>query len=334
MREIPGDSTVSRESARFEFADFAHPGTNHEHPAVRTGTGNARPPSVLLLFMTPLGSRRDPLNELIARLHWTVTAMQSAELPGGEHSHFSGDSVMFHHLARGTAKVTRNGDVAVIAAGDFLLLPRGGAHVIAALDDAELFSGAMVLDSSAGAVIAHHLPDLLVACGFVLREPLVSTLLSGMREEQTAGRPGSATVVTGLANVVAAAAIRVWIENGCGANSSNWLVSLRDPHIALALEAIHSDPSSPWTVATLARVAQSSRSIFAERFRQTVGDPPLKYLARVRMERAMELLGRDGLSVSQTAASLGYGSDVAFSRAFRRFAGASPTAWREATAVR
>ncbi|MCS5732370.1 AraC family transcriptional regulator [Herbiconiux daphne] len=292
--------------------------------------GNDPAPPALLFLMTPLGTRRDPLSELIARLHFTVTGMQSADLPQGSRASFDGGTVMFHHLGRGRATVSRDGEVATIAAGDFLLLPRGGAHTVTALDDAELFSGAMVLDSSADSAIERQLPHLLVACCFVLREPLVAALLDGMRDEQSAGRPGSAMVVTGLANVVAAAAIRTWIEQGCAANSSNWLISLRDPHIALALEAMHSAPSEPWTVAGLARVAQSSRSIFAERFRETVGDPPLKYLARLRMERAKELLGRDGLSVSQTAATLGYGSDVAFSRAFRRFAGASPTAWRDA----
>jgi AraC-like DNA-binding protein len=283
--------------------------------------------------MTPLRADLDPLSELIGRLHWTVTGMETAELPRGDHAHFSGESVMFHHLSRGAATVTRDGEVAAIKAGDFLLLPRGGAHIIEASESAELFSGAMVLDSSSVSAIERRLPDLLVACCFVLREPLVAALLTGMREEQTAGRPGSASVVTGLANIVAAAAIRTWIEFGRDADSSNWLISLRDPQIALALDAIHADPSTPWTVAALARVARSSRSIFAERFRETVGDPPLKYLARVRMERAKQLLARDGLSVSQTAACLGYGSDVAFSRAFRRFAGASPTEWRESALV-
>ncbi|MCS5718105.1 AraC family transcriptional regulator [Herbiconiux sp. CPCC 205763] len=278
--------------------------------------------------MTSVATSGDPLSDLIARLRWTVTGFETSRLASGSRTSFAGDTVTFHHVAAGSVRIDRRGESATVRAGDFLLLPRGGTHTLTVTDDAEVSSGTMLLDSSAAPAIGLCLPELLVACGFVLREPLVASLLAGMRAEQSRARPGSASVVTALANVVAASAIRTWIESGCGSNTSNWLISLRDPQIALALEAIHSDPSSPWTVASLARVAQSSRSIFSERFHATVGDPPLKYLARVRMARAMELLGREGLSVSQTAAMLGYGSDVAFSRAFRRFAGASPSEWR------
>jgi AraC-like DNA-binding protein len=279
-------------------------------------------------------SAGDPLNELIGRMHWTVTSFDRVVLASGERRRFEGSDPTFHYIQHGTATIVVGPDEHTVTTSDFVLLPRGGAHELRATDDVRLFSGEMPLESAVGSPMDRHLPGLLVACGLSVREPIVASLLLAMEVEHAAGRVGAASLVSRLANVVATAAIRTWVEKGCGEGTNDWLVSLRDPNISLALEAIHGDPGSPWTVASLARVARSSRSIFSERFHATVGDPPLRYLSRVRMERAMQLMSRDGLSVAQTAATLGYGSDVAFSRAFRRFVGESPSAWRLAQAAR
>jgi transcriptional regulator GlxA family with amidase domain len=133
-----------------------------------------------------------------------------------------------------------------------------------------------------------------------------------------------------IATIIASAAVRSWVENGCAPDQ--WLVSVRDPHIARAVAAMREAPGEQWTVERLARVASASRTVFAERFRELVGDSPNRYLTAVRMEHAARLL-RDGrLSVADVAARLGYSSDVAFSRAFRRHTGESPAMWRRATA--
>jgi AraC-like DNA-binding protein len=269
----------------------------------------------------------DPLDALISRLRWEVTGFERRSIGEAERLGFDGHQATFHYISTGSLSIETRGTSMPVTEGDFALLPRGGSHSLTATGVSEVYSGTMALEHSTGSALDRHLPELMLACGFLLREPLVAGLLEGMRAEQDAARPGSASVVTSLANVVATAAIRSWIEKDRGEGANEWLVSLRDPYIARALEAIHADPASPWTVASLARVASSSRSIFSERFRETVGEPPARYVSRVRMERAMGMLER-GLSVTQTASNLGYTSDIAFSRAFRRFAGAAPSSWR------
>ncbi|WP_368497373.1 AraC family transcriptional regulator [Herbiconiux sp. A18JL235] len=277
--------------------------------------------------MTTLGTPDDALGELLARLRWTATSTDESRLGRGDRVAHDGDSVTLHQVLAGSVRVDRDGRAVEIAAGDLLLLTRGGAHTVTACDDAALFTVELRLDDGASAIAA-ALPEMLVTCCFLVREPLIAQLLELMREERGAGRPGAAAMTTALANVVAAAAIRAWIESGC-ADPSSWLVTLRDPHIARAVEAMHAEPGRHWSVEGLARLARSSRSSFSERFRATVGEPPLRYLARIRMDRAKELLGRERWSVGQTASVLGYCSEVAFSRAFRRHAGDSPSAWRQ-----
>lgn len=272
----------------------------------------------------------DPLSALIDRLSWRVTALDRHRLAPGQRMRASGETTTFHYIAEGSVVASRGEVTRPSVAGDVLLLLRGGEHELRAETESRVLSGTMVLDSVAGSPLDRHLPELLVACGLILRDPLMVMMLEGMERESSARRLGSSSLVSRLANVVAASAIRGWIENGCGDEAADWLIALRDPDVALALEAIHADPGSAWTVASLARVARSSRSLFSERFRTTVGEPPLRYLSRVRMERAMELLDR-GASVGQAATSLGYGSDVAFSRAFRRHVGSSPSQWRRSS---
>ena len=158
--------------------------------------------------------------------------------------------------------------------------------------------------------------------------PLIETL--GLEFGGT--RTGNLVMASRIATIIAAAAVRSWVENGCAPDQ--WLVSVRDPHIARAVAAMRDAPGEPWTVETLARVARASRTVFAERFRELVGDSPSRYLATVRMEQAIELLRDTDASIGEVAHRLGYGSDVAFSRAFRRHTGVNPAAWRRGSGVR
>jgi AraC-like DNA-binding protein len=108
---------------------------------------------------------------------------------------------------------------------------------------------------------------------------------------------------------------------------TGWLAGLRDPIVGRALAAIHGDARDAWTVERLAREAGSSRSVFAERFAEMTGQPPMQYLALWRMQLAARQLV-DGEPVAAVADAVGYESEAAFSRAFKKIVGQSPAAWR------
>ena len=109
------------------------------------------------------------------------------------------------------------------------------------------------------------------------------------------------------------------------AEDPGWLGGLRDPHIAPVLGAVHADPGHPWTVDELAGLARLSRSTFSARFSARVGQPAGRYVTAIRMQRARTLLRDERVTVAAVATRLGYGSEAAFSTAFKRVTGLSPS---------
>ncbi|WP_440710207.1 helix-turn-helix domain-containing protein [Herbiconiux sp. YIM B11900] len=280
--------------------------------------------------MTVVRTEPDAVGALLARLRFRADSPALERLAPGERRRRSEGAVL-HHVVSGSASVSGTGACAIVRAGDVFLLPLGGPHSLTAIEEAELLTIALRVDGAApAAVLEGGLPELMMSCALAERSAVVAGLIGGIREELAAGRDESASLADGLATLVVTATLRGWAESGCDRDSgaSGWQLALRDPHIARALEAIQNEPGTKWSVAALARVANSSRSVFAEQFRLAVGVPPLAYLARVRMERAKQLLTEGGFSVGQAANALGYCSDEAFSRAFRRVSGETPTAWR------
>jgi AraC-like DNA-binding protein len=110
--------------------------------------------------------------------------------------------------------------------------------------------------------------------------------------------------------------------------SIGWLSGLRDRHVGMALRLMHSRPAEPWTLDALAREVGLSRSAFAERFAELMGVPPMQYLGNWRLQLAARLLERQGTSIAQAAAEVGYESEAAFNRAFKRQVGVPPGSWR------
>jgi AraC-like DNA-binding protein len=109
---------------------------------------------------------------------------------------------------------------------------------------------------------------------------------------------------------------------------TGWLAGLHDPFIGKALSLIHRSPARNWTIEELARDVGLSRSVLAERFADLVGLPPMHYLAKWRMQIASELLTGGSTNIATVAAETGYGSEAAFSRAFKKMVGVRPSAWR------
>jgi AraC-like DNA-binding protein len=122
--------------------------------------------------------------------------------------------------------------------------------------------------------------------------------------------------------------------NEQGEGRTGWLAGVNDRIVGAALKAMHGRPAHAWTLEELAREAGSSRSVLAERFQQLVGSSPMQYLGQWRMLLATHLLCRSNAPLAHIAEEVGYQTDTAFSRAFRREFGAPPAAWRRSQAAR
>lgn len=145
--------------------------------------------------------------------------------------------------------------------------------------------------------------------------------------ESTQPRPGGGCVLSRLSELMFVDVIRQYIET-LPAGRADWLAGLRDPHVGRAITALHQSPARDWTLETLAREVGLSRSALAERFTQFVAQPPMQYLANWRMQLAANHLLTSLDSVAAIAERVGYESEAAFSRAFKKAVGTPPSQWR------
>lgn len=147
--------------------------------------------------------------------------------------------------------------------------------------------------------------------------------------ESKARRSGSECALSRLSELLFLEAIRAHVE-ALPADQRDWLGALRDPHVSKALAALHDRPAEAWSLDDLAREAGLSRSLLAERFAYFVGVPPIQYLTQWRMQLAAERLRTTNASLAEIATAVGYGSESAFSRAFKRQVGVAPAMFRQA----
>jgi AraC-like DNA-binding protein len=172
------------------------------------------------------------------------------------------------------------------------------------------------------------LPELLH-----VRRPLtagvdrLSTLVEFAVAESRDKRAGSRSVLLRISELVFVEVVRRYLTTQTG-GGSGWLGGLRDPVVARALACMHAEPAHPWTVEELAREAAASRSVLTERFTHFVGHPPMLYLMRWRMQLAACRLSDRSAKVSAVARDVGYESEAAFSRAFKKLTGVGPASWR------
>jgi AraC-like DNA-binding protein len=146
--------------------------------------------------------------------------------------------------------------------------------------------------------------------------------------ESGSARAGRDNILARMSELMFVEAIRRHIETLPTAQTG-WLAGLRDPVVGQALAALHGEPAAAWTVESLARAVGVSRSVLAERFAEMVALPPMQYLALWRMQRASRLL-LEGEPVAEVARAVGYESEAAFSRAFKKLVGEAPATWRRA----
>jgi AraC family transcriptional regulator, alkane utilization regulator len=146
--------------------------------------------------------------------------------------------------------------------------------------------------------------------------------------EAHAAGPGNRAVVARLAETLFVEVVR-WQFRYAAQDHGGWLAGLQDPQIGRVISLLHALPARPWTVDELANEAAMSRAALAKRFVELVGEPPMQYLAAWRMHVARHLLRESTLGIGEIAERVGYDSDAAFNRAFRRLVGAPPGTWRQ-----
>jgi AraC-like DNA-binding protein len=305
----------------------------------------------------------DPLGEALHSLRMTGTFYCRSELtaPWALEIPLVEELLLFHVVISGSCWLEREGDAPLrLEAGDLALLPHGGGHRLShepgtfarrfdELIHEQVSERYLILRHGGGGAAtsvvcgavrfdhpaAHHLVELLPrlihieasSSPHLAMTDWMHSTLRLMAAEATELRPGGETVITRLADILVIQAIRAWIERDPAAQAG-WLGALQDAHIGRAIALIHRDPSRPWTVASLAREVGMSRSGFAARFTELVGEPAMQYVTRWRMHVALTWLRADNAALSDLAGRLGYRSEAAFSRAFKRFTGISPGAAR------
>ncbi|GAB3633113.1 hypothetical protein GCM10027421_24660 [Microbacterium shaanxiense] len=213
----------------------------------------------------------------------------------------------------------------VLAAGGALLTLGDRSVILDAPDGATLVVGEVQLSDPTA---LHMVPGFVVVSDFAALEPAAAALASQLGLDPYApadARSGDPVICRMMVTTVLLSVLRAWAENGCAPES--WAARSRDPYLERVIAAIHQAPGRDWTVESLAGIGAMSRSVFAERFRAVVGRSPANYVTEVRMDTAKSMLA-EGRTVAETARTLGYSSDEGFSRAFRRHAGMTPSAWQ------
>jgi AraC-like DNA-binding protein len=189
-----------------------------------------------------------------------------------------------------------------------------------------LICGAVRFDHPAARNLVEILPPIMhLEAASAPQFDWMQSTLRLMAVEAHELRPGSEAVITRLGDILVIQAIRSWLETDPAAQTG-WLGALQDEQIGRAIALIHRDPARDWTVASLAGELAMSRSAFAARFTELVDEPAMQYVTRWRMQVAVSALRNDGATVGELASRLGYRSEAAFARAFKRVIGVPPGA--------
>ena len=210
-----------------------------------------------------------------------------------------------------------------------LLSETPGANLDANKAAPYIAGGHFALTGGHAEMILHSLPPIV----HIRRESDKAAMrwsIERMREELRSAQPGSSLIAQQLAYMMLVQALRLHLADAATA-TPGWLFALSDKQMSLAIITIHNDPGHPWTLQSLAERVGMSRSVFALRFRKIVGATPMEYLTRWRMLLGADRLKTSSESLSVIAASLGYESESAFGKAFRRVMGSAPRQYARST---
>jgi AraC-like DNA-binding protein len=292
---------------------------------------------------------------------WSYRSPESCKL-GPHIGHAEGHIVIYHLMIEGKA-YARLDDVRIaLTPGDIIIFPHGDSHCLESGPAPFTMNG----EDELGRIFSQGLKLSRVGgggavsrfvCGYMVFEPRLSQMvLAGLppvfkvniREDQSgkwlensirysiadAGVPadGGKAILAKLCEALFAETLRRYILQ-MPERQTGWLAGARDPEVGKVLALMHNRPAAPWTIADLAREVGLSRSVLAERFRQYLGEPPVAYLTNWRLQLGAQLLTSTSYSVAQIAAEVGYDSEQAFNRAFKRKFGNPPARYRTETKV-
>lgn len=256
--------------------------------------------------------------------------------------------IIYHLVTEGRAYIRLDGGQRMtLNAGDLVMIPHGDPHIMENGSATQTLDGSSQLDE----VLAQGLKlwriggggeVTRVVCGFMACDPRLSRVfLSGLPpvlkisirndasgqwleksirfsvDQTGASHAGREAVLAKLSEVLFVEALRAYITN-LPPGQKGWLAGARDAEVSKALALMHQRPADPWTIASLAQEAGISRSVLAERFRHFLGEPPMAYLMRWRLQLGAEMMTSTSHSVAQIASEVGYESEAAFNRAFKR----------------
>ena len=272
--------------------------------------------------------------------------------------------VIFHLITEGECHVELGANAPVrLMAGDAVIFPHGDAHRMTSQPGLAPAMGGARLDQVLSRRPRHLVyggggPTTRLVCGYLACDArLARMLLAGLPAlvrvnvrgsnagtwleasvryalaEARSPRPGGAGVLAKLAEVLFIEVLRLYM-NEQAEGRTGWLAGVGDRIVGAALKALHNRPAHAWTLDELAQAACTSRSVLAERFQKLVGSSPIQYLTQWRMLLASNLLSGSNAPLASIAQDVGYQTDTAFSRAFRREFGTPPSAWRRARSTR
>ncbi|MEH6543894.1 MAG: AraC family transcriptional regulator [Porticoccaceae bacterium] len=301
----------------------------------------------------------DVLSDILHSVHLSGTLLGRAEFSAPWGASTEGMSApVFHMILSGHGFITLEGEAPVpIATGDLMMMPHGHTHTLQSDPGApvtkftdlmvgsplrkpelmraggggaitSLACGRLTFDQGEMHPLLSQLPPLIhVKSGVGGTSEWLEVTSRLISEEIRADRIGSSALMDRLGGVLFIQVIRSYVES-LPADQSGWLGALRDPRIGGALELIHEKPEKFWSIGEMASGVGMSRSAFSGRFKTLVGETPMQYLTRWRMHRAAYYLRTEGLNIPQAADRVGYESDATFSKAFKRYIGTSPAAYR------
>jgi len=269
--------------------------------------------------------------------------------------------IPYHYVVAGQCDIRIVGQENMtfqLGPGDVVLFPRNELHLMGSdlrLPPVKISEIIRPPEENDGLFTVHHggegavtrLVCGFLGCGRIEGNPVISTLPSALvlsirtagaaewirstfqyaAEEIARGRPGSETVLVKLSELLFVEAVRQYVDS-LPQDRTGWLAGLRDRYVGRALALFHHDITHPWTVEELGREVGLSRSALADRFTRLIGVAPMQYLANWRMQIAAQELRNSHVSLAYIANKVGYDSEAAFSRAFKKAFGTAPATWR------